>query len=115
MRIITHPQDRPDPAKSIFATELELLFNTSSVDIACPYLNVEILEELIQRASRFRLVTDAEEWLRAVSRPQRGRVISFIAALSRECSSLPRSAREGSNFLARTILRLGQLYQEWTV
>lgn len=65
--------------QSPFEAALRRVASGGRFDLAAPYLSVALLRELSSRATDFRLVTDAEEWLRAFSRPARREIISFIA------------------------------------
>ncbi|MCC6929958.1 MAG: phospholipase D family protein [Gemmatimonadaceae bacterium] len=65
--------------------------DAGELDLAAPYLSVSILRELVRRAPKFRLVTDAEEWLRAFARPARTEILDFIhehAQQVRHCRDL---------------------------
>lgn len=64
---------------SPFERALRRVAGSGPLDLACPYLSVGLLRELMAVAPRFRLVTDAEEWLRAFARPARQEILAFIA------------------------------------
>lgn len=55
-----------------------MVADASSLEIACPYMAVEILEDALKCAERIRIVTDAEAWLRAYARPKRKAILHFI-------------------------------------
>lgn len=63
---------------SPFDAALREVAASGAVDLAAPYLSVATLREVIGAAPRFRLVTDAEEWLRAFARPARLDILAFI-------------------------------------
>jgi hypothetical protein len=67
-------------SRSPFDEALGRVAKGSAVDLACPYLSVDVLARLLGAGGRFRLVTDAEEWLRALARPGRAGIIDFIRA-----------------------------------
>ncbi len=49
-----------------------------SVCLVCPYLNVTYLQRVTGLAASWKLLTDVEEWLGTVTRPQRPATFSFI-------------------------------------
>lgn len=63
---------------SPFDVALRRVASSGPLDLACPYLSVELLRELVADERQFRLVTDAEEWLRAFSRGERRRIVRFL-------------------------------------
>ncbi len=63
---------------SPFEHGLRRVAGSGPLDLACPYLSVGLLEKLVAGAPWFRLVTDAEEWLRAFRRSGRRAILSFI-------------------------------------
>lgn len=65
--------------QSPFEAALRRVASGDRVDLAAPYLSVSLLRELASGTTAFRLVTDAEEWLRAFARPARRDILSFIA------------------------------------
>lgn len=78
MRLITHALDSGESDGSSFLSELIRVADSSSLEIACPYMAVDILENVLKRTERIRIVTDAEAWLRAYSRPKRKAILDFI-------------------------------------
>lgn len=66
--------------ESPFDGALRRVAASGALDLACPYLSVGLLEDLVAGVPQFRLVTDAEEWLRAYARPARQEILAFIAA-----------------------------------
>lgn len=63
---------------SPFEHALRRVAGSGPLDLACPYLSVGLLEKLVAGAPWFRLVTDAEEWLRAFRRSGRRAILSFV-------------------------------------
>lgn len=80
MRLLLRFPGDPANGDSPFESALDEVAASGTLDVAAPYLSVPILHTLIARAPAFRLVTDAEEWLRAFARPARQEILDFIAA-----------------------------------
>ena len=111
MKLVYHRIDTTDGAKSPFERALsDAAESDGAVDLACPYLDVDKLRELIRPTSKWRLVTDLSEWLRSA----RDRSLDVVDLLRehmdsvRDCRNLhakvaigPRGALVGSaNFTA---------------
>lgn len=75
--LIRRPGD--EASASPFEAGLRAVASAGSLDLAAPYLSVSLLREVTKAAGTFRLVTDAEEWLRAFARPARQDILAFIA------------------------------------
>lgn len=75
--LLRRPGDEADA--SPFEAGLRAVASAGSLDLAAPYLSVSLLREVTKAAGTFRLVTDAEEWLRAFARPARQDILAFIA------------------------------------
>lgn len=63
---------------SPFNDTLEELSNADSLAIACPYITLSILHELIDSCESWRLITDVQEWMRTQSADQRDGIVEFI-------------------------------------
>lgn len=67
-----------DESDSPFNDALEHTSTADSLAIACPYINLDILQELIDRADSWRLITDLQEWTRTQSADQQEAIVEFV-------------------------------------
>ena len=67
-----------EESSSPFESALWRMAESGRVDLAVPYLSVAMLRDVVSRTEAFRLVTDAEEWLRAYARPARREILDVI-------------------------------------
>ena len=66
VELIYHDFDDETP-ESPFEDALVRLSDDATLDIACPYLGLDILQPVTDRAQTWRLVTDVQEWFRSHS------------------------------------------------
>lgn len=78
MRLISHSFKLAKETESPFLVELQRVAHDSSLDLVCPYMSVDILDNLVKQTARIRIVTDAEEWLRSHARSKRRAIIAFL-------------------------------------
>lgn len=63
---------------SPFNDILEELSNADSLVIACPYITLSILRDLIDSCDSWRLITDVQEWMRIQSTDKQNNTVEFI-------------------------------------
>jgi hypothetical protein len=77
-KLVYHRLDAPSRT-SPFARAIAKIARGGKVDVVGPYLSVERLNELVSHTTSWRLVTDAQEWLRAEGHEAQ-RAADFIEA-----------------------------------
>jgi len=75
---IYHTTETRSGGPSPFDEAIMDMVDGHEVRIACPYLGLEYLKRIIDRAESWRLVTDIMEWLSVHSRKQRNKIVEFI-------------------------------------
>ena len=64
---------------SPFDRALMELVERSDVRIACPYISLGILERIRESGTKWRILTDVEEWLKAYDVPTRERIYDLLS------------------------------------
>ncbi len=80
IELIYHDFDDETP-KSPFEDTIVRLSDGATLDIACPYLGLDVLQSITDRAQTWRLVTDVQEWFRSHSGERRG-LLEFVRSNS---------------------------------
>lgn len=99
VELVYHDFDEED-AWSPFEEALTELADDATLDIACPYLSLDVLNSLIDRARTWRLVTDLQEWSRTQTPDQRDGLQEFVRANRksiRDCRGLHAKVFLGSD------------------
>jgi len=77
--LIHHTNESADGGVSPFDTAIRGIVAGEDVLIACPYITLEYLESILERAASWRLLTDAEAWLDSYSTTEREAIREFVA------------------------------------
>ena len=64
--------------KSPFDDAIRSIAREGELRLACPYLSLDYLKQVIDRTT-WRLLTDVEEWLRTQSLTQRNQIVEFLS------------------------------------
>jgi hypothetical protein len=99
IELVYHNFDGED-AGSPFEEVLTELADDAMLDIACPYLSLDVLNSLVDRARTWRLVTDLQEWSRTQTRAQKDGLQEFVRANResiRDCRGLHAKVFLGSD------------------
>lgn len=80
IELIYHDFDDGTP-KSPFEDALVRLSDDATLDIVCPYLGLDVLQSITDRARTWRLVTDVQEWFRSHS-GERRELLEFVRSNS---------------------------------
>lgn len=76
--LIFHSPDRTHVQPSPFEDALaKVVASGRTLLLASPYLSLPMLSRLVSEVSQFRLLTDAEEWIRTTKSADRERVVTF--------------------------------------
>lgn len=79
MELIYHLPEQKPKEKSPFKTKIKEFINEESIYIACPYINIDELTELLNSRISFKILTDVEEWLKSTSSSKkRESILKFI-------------------------------------
>lgn len=78
VELLYHPLDNDESADSSFDKRIARIVRDAAVEITCPYLHLDILRQITAAAESWRLVTDAQEWVRTQSASAREEVLGFI-------------------------------------
>jgi len=77
VELVYHDFDDETPY-SPFEETLARLSDDASLGVACPYLGLDIVRSIAERAQTWRLVTDVQEWCRSQSSEQRDALLEFL-------------------------------------
>jgi hypothetical protein len=77
-RLVYHTAESADGGASPFDEALVRIADGADVCVACPYLSLNYLRELLARTTSWRLLTDAEAWLSSVSHATRPDVLAWV-------------------------------------
>jgi hypothetical protein len=63
VRLVQHTADSINGGLSPFASELSSMVGAGTADIACPYISVSYVEQLLSETPSWRILTNAQELL----------------------------------------------------
>jgi len=63
MKLIYHNLENIEPNVSPFDQVVQSLIKDNNISIACPYLNLEYILDIINLSHDFKLITDVKQWL----------------------------------------------------
>lgn len=78
--LLYHTAESATGGVSPFDEALGRIAEGADVRLACPYLSLNYLRELLARTANWRLLTDAEAWLSSVAHATRPDVIAWVRA-----------------------------------
>ena len=78
IELIYHPFEDQTTDCSPFEEHIARIVEDTYVEIACPYLSLDVLSKITDAADSWRLVTDAEEWSRTQPTATREPLIEFV-------------------------------------
>jgi hypothetical protein len=87
--LVHHTNESADGGVSPFDTAIRGIVAGEDVLIACPYITLEYLESILERAASWRLLTDAEAWLGNYSTDEREAIREFIACHHERIHNVP--------------------------
>lgn len=70
--------DNGESAGSPFEKCIAGIVRDAAVEMACPYLGLEILQQITASAESWRLVTDIQEWIRAQPASKHAEILHFV-------------------------------------
>jgi hypothetical protein len=79
-RLLYHTADSASGGVSPFDEALGRIAEGADVRLACPYISLNYLCDLLARTANWRLLTDAEAWLSSVAHTARPDVLAWVRA-----------------------------------
>jgi len=90
-KLIYHTPESMAGGPSPFDSAIMSLIDGQDLRITCPYLGIDYLKRMVERADSWRLVTDIHEWLSSHSEQGRMEIVDFVlenAQRIRHCRDL---------------------------
>lgn len=78
MQLLTKGTSVTKSGRSPFLDSLHATTESNLAELVCPYMSVEILDGVLTKSAKVRIITDAEAWLRAYPRAKRKRILAFV-------------------------------------
>lgn len=82
IRLVYHSPQSVNGGVSPFEEAIVRVVKDSDVFIACPYFNLNYLEDIVSLSKSWYILTDVEEWLRSQNRVVREKIQQFIEKYS---------------------------------
>lgn len=77
--LIYHQPEEPEGTPSPIKEAIDQMVRGQHVDIACPYLSLPYLEQIIKQASSWRLLSDVDQWIGSQeTKDSQSKICNFI-------------------------------------
>ncbi|AEE51016.1 phospholipase D-like domain-containing protein [Haliscomenobacter hydrossis] len=78
MKLIYHVPKNEIQNSSPFDMAIKELVKSDDLNIACPYIDIDYLKDIINGKIEFKILTDVEQWIQSTNQNKREEIVCFL-------------------------------------